>query len=83
MIAIWAIATGLFEVTAAIRLRREIENEWALILGGLLSILLGLLLVAFPPTGLVTLVYLVALYALLFGILLIALAFRLRPLATR
>jgi uncharacterized membrane protein HdeD (DUF308 family) len=79
-IAAWAIVTGAFQVVAAIQLRREITNEWALIIGGILSILFGVLLVIFPGAGALSLTWMIGAYAVLFGILLIALALRLRSL---
>jgi uncharacterized membrane protein HdeD (DUF308 family) len=74
----WAIATGIFEIAAAIRLRREMKGEWLLAVDGILSILLGLLVVVFPGIGLIALVWCIGAYALIFGFVLIALAFRLR-----
>lgn len=81
-IAAWAIVTGIFQIVAAIQLRREITNEWALILGGALSVLFGVLLVVFPGAGALSLTWMIAAYAVLFGVLLIALAFRIRGLAS-
>jgi uncharacterized membrane protein HdeD (DUF308 family) len=78
VIAVWAIVTGVLEVVAAIRLRREIENEWLLGLGGALSILLGVIMVAVPGAGALGLVWAIGAYALLFGAMLIVLGFRLR-----
>ena len=78
LIAAWAIATGVFEIAAAIELRRAIENEWLLGLGGLASVLFGLLLIVFPGEGALGLLWLIGAYAVLFGVLLIALGFRLR-----
>ena len=78
-IAAWAIVSGILEVIGAIRLRREIEGEWALGLSGALSVLFGILLVVIPaPAGLLSLVWLIGAYALVFGVLLLVLAFRLR-----
>ncbi len=79
-IAAWALVTGIFEIVAAIELRRLITGEWAMILGGLLSILFGILLFVFPGAGAVGLVWLIGVYAIAFGILLIVLALRLRGL---
>ncbi len=78
LIAAWSIITGVLEIAAAIRLRRTIRGEWLLGLNGALSVLFGFLLVAMPPIGFLTLVWLVGGYALMFGILLLGLAFRLR-----
>jgi uncharacterized membrane protein HdeD (DUF308 family) len=79
-VAIWAIFTGIIEISAAVRLRRHIQGEWMLILVGVLSILLGLVLVAAPISGAVFLVWVLASYGLVFGVLLIALGFRVRRL---
>jgi uncharacterized membrane protein HdeD (DUF308 family) len=80
LIAAWAIATGIFEILAAIELRKAIEGEWLLIVAGALSVVFGLLLIFFPGAGALALLWMIAAYALLFGILLLVLAFRLRGL---
>ena len=77
-IAAWALATGVLEIIAAIQLRQLVENEWLLALGGLASVLFGVLLFVFPGEGALTLLWLISLYAILFGVLLIALGIRLR-----
>lgn len=82
-IAIWAIAKGSLEIAVAIRLRKEIEGEWLFILGGLASVLFGILLVVQPEAGALTLLWLIASYAVVFGILLLILAFRVRSLGNR
>jgi uncharacterized membrane protein HdeD (DUF308 family) len=78
IIAFWAIVTGVLEIIEAIRLRRVISNEWALIIGGILSVLFGILLVAMPGTGALALVLIIGVYAIIFGIALLGLAWRLR-----
>jgi uncharacterized membrane protein HdeD (DUF308 family) len=80
IMAFWAVFTGILEIAAAIRLRRHIQGEWLLILSGVLSILLGVLLLAEPLAGALFFAYVLAGYGLLFGILLIALGFRVRRL---
>ena len=78
LVAIWAILTGIVEIAAAIRLHRVIAGEWLLGLVGVLSVLLGIALLAAPGAGLLIWVYMLGAYALLFGASLLALAFRLR-----
>jgi uncharacterized membrane protein HdeD (DUF308 family) len=78
LVAFWAIATGTFQVIAAIALRRELEGEFWMALGGVASIAFGALLVAFPGDGLVTLVWLVGIWSVVFGVSSLGLANRLR-----
>jgi uncharacterized membrane protein HdeD (DUF308 family) len=80
LLAAWAIVTGILEIVAAVRLRKMIQGEWLLGLGGVLSVLLGLFIMARPGAGLVAWVWVIGIYALLFGIVQIALALRLRTL---
>jgi uncharacterized membrane protein HdeD (DUF308 family) len=78
IIAAWAVITGVFEIVGAIRLRREINNEWLLMLGGLLSIAFGVLLVLYPAAAGLALIWMIGSYEVVFGALLIALGFRLK-----
>ena len=75
VISAWAIFTGLLKVVMAISFRREIENGWLMGLGGALSVLFGVILGFLPGAGLVTLVWLVGIYALILGVALIVLGF--------
>lgn len=81
LIGFWSIMRGVIEIVGAIRLRKEITNEWALIAAGALSVAFGLILVFAPGSGAMGLLWLIAAWAILFGGLLIVLAFRVRKLA--
>ena len=74
----WAIALGVFQIIGAIQLRKQIDNEWTLILSGVVSVLFGILLIATPGAGLIGFVWVIAAYAVVFGVLLIGFAFRLK-----
>ncbi len=82
LIAIWAIVTGIGQISAAIRLRREIEGEWLLGLAGVFSLLLGAAILAVtalvPGASILTVGWIIGLYALLAAAALIALAIRLK-----
>jgi uncharacterized membrane protein HdeD (DUF308 family) len=78
VVAIWAILSGVAEMIAAVALRREIAGEWALFLVGVLSVIFGIILAVLPGVGLLSVVWLVGLYALAIGVALIGLAFRVR-----
>jgi uncharacterized membrane protein HdeD (DUF308 family) len=80
-IAVWAVITGILELVAAIQLRRMIQGEWLLILGGVASIVFGGLLIAYPLSGVLTVIYLIGAYAIVFGVVFIGFAFRLRSVA--
>jgi len=82
-IAIWAIATGVLEIVTAVRLRKEIEGEWMLVLAGLASVAFGVLLMARPGSGALAVLWLIASYAIVFGVLLVVLAFRVKGVARR
>jgi uncharacterized membrane protein HdeD (DUF308 family) len=77
-IAFWAIAIGVMQVVGAIRLRKEIDNEWWLAAAGVISFLFGLLLIVQPGAGALALIFSIGIFAVLEGVALIAFAFRLR-----
>jgi uncharacterized membrane protein HdeD (DUF308 family) len=78
LIAVWAIVTGVFEIVMAVRLRRQISGEFWLGLAGVASIMFGVVLVLFPGAGALSLVWLIGSFALVFGIFLVILGWRLR-----
>jgi uncharacterized membrane protein HdeD (DUF308 family) len=77
-IAIWAIVTGVLEIITAVKLRKEIEGEWLLGLAGLVSLIFGILLIVHPGAGVLAVLWLLAAYALILGVLMIILAFKVR-----
>jgi uncharacterized membrane protein HdeD (DUF308 family) len=81
VLGVWALISGVLEMASAIKLRKMIENEWALGLAGVLSFTFGALMLLRPALGGLAVVWLLGAYALSFGILMIVVGFRLRSLA--
>jgi uncharacterized membrane protein HdeD (DUF308 family) len=77
-IGTWAVAHGIFEIAGAIQLRKEIDNEWLLILAGAMSVLFGLVVLIAPGAGALGLIWVIGAYSIVFGALLVGLALRLR-----
>jgi uncharacterized membrane protein HdeD (DUF308 family) len=82
IVAFWAVAMGGFQVMAAIVLRRELEGEFWMALGGIASIVFGVFLVAFPGEGLLSLVWLVGIWSVVFGVSNLGLAYHLHGIAS-
>jgi uncharacterized membrane protein HdeD (DUF308 family) len=76
-VAAWSIARGVLEIVVAIELRRKVEGEAWMVIGGIVSILFGVLLVALPAAGVLALAWLLGIYALCFGVVMLVLAGRL------
>src|SRR5881409_600823 len=81
-IAAWALMIGATEIALAIKLRREIKGEWFLILMGLASIAFAILLLWNPIAGAAAVIWLIAWYGVVLGILAIFFGFRLKALRT-
>jgi len=79
LIAAWAIVTGVLEIVAAVHLHRA-HGEWLLVLNGILSVLFGLFVIVWPGAGVLTLLWMIGVYAIVFGVVLLVLAFRLHNL---
>jgi uncharacterized membrane protein HdeD (DUF308 family) len=77
-IAGWMIATGVMQIVGAIRLRNEIDNEWWLVAAGAVSVIVGLVIAVAPGAGALGLLWAIGAYAIVFGVTLVGLAFRLR-----
>jgi uncharacterized membrane protein HdeD (DUF308 family) len=77
-IAVWAFVTGIFEIVAGIQLRKHIANEIWLIIGGIASIAFAVLMIRFPIAGAITVTWLIAAYAVVFGFIMIGFSLRLR-----
>ena len=77
-IAVWAIVLGVMEIYGAIRLRKEIEGEWFLILNGVLSVIFGILILWRPGIGALALVWIIGAYAIILGIIYVAFGLKLR-----
>ena len=77
-IAVWSIAIGVMAIVGALQLRKEIEGEWLLILSGVLAVLFGILMFTRPAAAALAVVWMIATFAIVFGIDLILLAFKLK-----
>jgi uncharacterized membrane protein HdeD (DUF308 family) len=83
LIGFWAMVRGMFEIVAAVQLRDVIKGEWMLALVGVLSVAFGVMLVLFPGTGALALIWWIGAFAIAEGVALLALSFRVRSMASR
>lgn len=81
-VGLWSVFTGIIEIVAGLQLRDVITNEWLYVLAGIVSIVFGVLVVRYPAAGALAIVWLFATYAFAFGILQVALSYRLHRLHT-
>ena len=82
LIAAWAIVTGIMEIVAAFAIRELVSREWVLGLAGVVSVVFGILLFFFPGAGILSILWLVGIYGIVFGLLFIVRAFQLRSWAS-
>lgn len=78
LVAAWAFVTGVFEIAAAMQLRRTMAGEWLLLVAGIVSIVFGVLVAIFPGVGVVLLVWWLGAYAIVYGAVTLALSLRVR-----
>lgn len=78
IIGFWAIAIGIFQIVAAVRFRKHIQGEWLHALSGVLSVVFGVAVVLRPGAGAIALAWIIGSFAIVFGLMLIGMAFRLR-----
>lgn len=77
-VALWCLVTGVFEIAAAIKLRKEIDHEWLMGTAGAISIALGVLMLINPTAGAISITWWIGVYAMMFGVLWFGLGWRLR-----
>lgn len=80
LLGIWALATGILEILSAIELRRHIANEIWLLFVGIVSVLFGIFVFINPVASALALTYVIGIYAIVFGLFLIALGVRVRTI---
>jgi uncharacterized membrane protein HdeD (DUF308 family) len=81
LVAAWAVITGIFEVIAAFSVR-AVGVEWLLVLGGVLSIIIGIIFFLHPVASILTIVWLLGVFALVYGLILVVRAIQFRSLLT-
>jgi len=83
IIAVWAVIGGILTIVSALRVREEIDNEWWLVLSGVLAIIFGILVFQNVLAGILTIAWVFGIFAIVVGVLSIAFAFRVRDFGTR
>ena len=82
IVAAWAIVTGALAVVTALRARVHVPGDWFWLLSGIISIVLGIAIAIFPLAGVLAYTYMIGFYAIIAGVALLGVAFRLRRLST-
>ena len=82
IIAAWAVVTGIMEIVAAFAIREFVSREWVLALAGIVSVAFGMILFFSPGVGILSILWLVGIYGIVFGVLFIVRAFQLRSWAS-
>ena len=77
LIAVWAIIIGVYEIMASVELRNQIQGEWMMALSGILSIVYGGLIVVYPRSGALAIIWIIGLYAILAGLVRLFAAYQL------
>jgi uncharacterized membrane protein HdeD (DUF308 family) len=83
LIGAWSLVRGVFEIVVAWQIRREVRDEWVLAVDGIVSVLFGLAVLIFPGAGALALVWAIAAFAIISGVILLVVAFRLRSFRDR
>jgi uncharacterized membrane protein HdeD (DUF308 family) len=78
LIGAWALIAGIMELNFAFRAVRETGAKWLFAVSGILSIILGILLLVSPIAAAIAVIWVIGAYAVIVGIVLIVLGFRLR-----
>lgn len=82
-IAAWSLLTGVLKIVAAVRLRKEMEHEWWLVMSGLLSLVFAMILMAYPVAGVLAMTWLIGAYAVVLGVMQIFFGFELHSVHKR
>ncbi len=80
IIASWAMILGALQIVTAVRLRKELPDEWFLIITGAISVIFGLLLFLWPAKSAIAVIWIIGLFALIFGVAMVTTSLRLRKL---
>jgi uncharacterized membrane protein HdeD (DUF308 family) len=83
IIATWAMVLGALQIVTAVLLRKELPDEWFLIITGAISLIFGLLLFLWPAKSAIAVIWIIGLFALIFGVAMVTTSLRLRSLGTR